>query len=311
MTVTTWLLLIVAIAIVAVLLTPWIAERLRIPMDVEEARVNAPGEFAELQSGVTHYRWFGPEEGPLIVCVHGLSTPSFGYEGLATGLAIKGWRVLTYDLYGRGYSDNTPDAQTADFFLKQLDELLEDQGITDKFSIVGYSMGGMIVTAFAARSPERIERIMLLSTGGVAPIDLDSGSLIKPNKYPRLAHWAGMVFGGQQLRKYILDEDGADPVRERQLMATRRRGYWPALLSCRSNIIGEDFATMHRKIAESNLPVLAIWAEQDQVIPISAVGILAQLNRGARQEVIKDANHGLTYSHPARIALFFDTWVKG
>lgn len=305
MSVVVWILIIALLAILAFLLTPWIAERLRIPMDVEEARIKAPGEFAELPSGVTHYRWFGPENGPLAVCVHGMSTPSFGYVGLATALSMKGWRVLTYDLYGRGFSDNAKGTQNADFFLQQLDELLENQGINERFSIIGYSMGGMIATAYAARSPERLDRMMLLGAGGVAMPNMDGGGLVSLKAIPYLTRWMGLVFGGQQLRKYINDEDGADTVRDRQLEQTRRRGYWPALMSSQENILSEDYEAFHRKIAKNQTPVLAVWARNDQVIPIEALGILAQWNRGARQEVLEDANHGLTYSHPKDIANFF------
>ena len=43
----------------------------------EKERTNAPGNFVTLSRGVVHYRWFGPETGDLVVCIHGLTTPSF------------------------------------------------------------------------------------------------------------------------------------------------------------------------------------------------------------------------------------------
>ena len=303
------ILVVVVLAVAAFFLAPWAAERLRRPMDVEEERFYAPGEFAKLSQGITHYRWFGPEDGKLIVCVHGLSTPAFGYEGLALGLAQKGWRVLTYDLYGRGYSDNATGDQNLDFFLTQLGDLLAHQKITGKFSLVGYSMGGMIVAGYAARNPDRLERLMTLAAGGVAMPNLDGTRLQRA--FPYLGWWTMIVLGGWSLRKYIMAEDGADPVRDRQLQATRRRGYWPALYSSQQHIIRTDFEALHRTIGDNGTPYLAIWAKQDQVIPIQAVGTLSKWNRAARQGVLEDANHGLTYAHPARITLLFDSWARG
>lgn len=300
-----WVMAVVALGIAIFLLTPWLVERFRTPMDVEEARVKAPGEFATLPSGVTHYRWFGPENGPVIVCVHGLSTPSFGYVGLATALSMKGWRVLTYDLYGRGYSDNVPGTQDIDFFLTQLDELLEHQDVTGRFTIFGYSMGGLIATAYTERSPQRINQMMLIASAGVAPLLKATAGLAKVRSIPLLNRWLGIVFGGRALRKYINDEIGADPVRQRQIEQTHRRGYWPALMSSQQHALTMDFEQKHRKIAELEVPVLAIWARNDQVIPIEALGHLAQWNRAARQEILEDAQHGLTYSHPKEIAEFF------
>ncbi|MDA0720619.1 MAG: hypothetical protein O2994_02935 [Proteobacteria bacterium] len=46
------------------------------------------------------------------------------------------------------------------------------------------------------------------------------------------------------------------------------------------------------------MPVVAIWAEKDEVIALSALGQLAQWNRDARQEVVPRAGHAMPYSHP-------------
>ena len=305
MSILTWAMILLGLAVVGFLLAPRIAESRRNAMDTIEARAKAPGKFAELPSGVTHYRWFGPEDGPIIVCVHGLSTPAFGFVGLATALSMKGWRVLTYDIYGRGYSDNSAEDQNLGFFLRQLDELLFDQGVTDKFSIFGYSMGGMIATGYTARSPERVNKMMLIGAGGVVMPQERKRGLARVTNLPILNRWLGLMFGGRSLRKYINDEIGADTVRDRQIEQTYRRGYWPALMSCQEHFFGEEFESKHKKIAADVVPVLAIWAKQDQVIPIEALGVLAQWNRGARQEILEDAQHGLTYSHPKEIAEFF------
>lgn len=80
--------------------------------------------------------------GPVAVCVHGLTTPSFVWHGLARGLATFGYRVLIYDLYGRGYSDRAPGHQDQAYFLQQLNDLLEDQQIKGDITLLGYSMGG-------------------------------------------------------------------------------------------------------------------------------------------------------------------------
>ena len=60
----------------------------------EKERTNAPGNFVSLSRGVVHYRWFGAETGDLVVCIHGLTTPSFVFEGLASHYANIGKRVL-------------------------------------------------------------------------------------------------------------------------------------------------------------------------------------------------------------------------
>ena len=109
----------------------------------DKERNNAPGNFVTLSRGVVHYRWFGAETGDLVICIHGLTTPSFVFEGLASHYANNGKRVLVYDHYGRGYSDRPKAKQDKVFFINQLNELLNKLEIKEqKFELVGYSMGG-------------------------------------------------------------------------------------------------------------------------------------------------------------------------
>ena len=134
----------------------------------EKERTNAPGNFVTLSRGVVHYRWLGAEKGDLVVCIHGLTTPSFVFEGLASHYADIGKRVLVYDHYGRGYSDRPKGKQDKAFFINQLDELLNKLEIKrQKFDLVGYSMGGAIATAYAAHNPNRLNKLILIASAGI------------------------------------------------------------------------------------------------------------------------------------------------
>ena len=131
------LLLVVAFAV------PFVIEWTRLPLD-DRSRNSAPGHFTKLSQGRTHYKWHGPSDGPVVVLVHGLTTPSYVWTALLPGLTGAGYRVLRYDLYGRGFSDRPKGAQTGAFFVRQLQDLLQDQGVDGPVPVVGYSMGGSI-----------------------------------------------------------------------------------------------------------------------------------------------------------------------
>lgn len=77
-----------------------------------------------------------------VVLIHGISMPSLVWKRVATRLAKAGFRVLIYDLYGRGYSE-APDAQTtsydADLYITQLALLMQAVGWR-RARIVGLSM---------------------------------------------------------------------------------------------------------------------------------------------------------------------------
>lgn len=282
---------------------PFIMETIR-PRMGEAARRNAPGQIARLPRGDTHYRWLGAAEGPVAVCVHGLTTPSFVWEPVAERLGRMGFRVLVYDLYGRGFSARPGGAQDSDFFITQLEDLLDHEGVDGDVTLLGYSMGGAIATAFAARHHVRLRQVVLIAPAGLGH-DLGPIADVAVN-YNWLGRWLILGFYGRSLRQATEAERGLPSAIEgmvdRQIAETRWKGFAPAVLSSLRGIIDEDLEPAHRTIAESGLPVLAIWAGKDEVIPISGLGKLAEWNRDARQEVIEDAGHTVAYTHVDEVA---------
>lgn len=74
------------------------------PLD-DLARMEAPGSFITLAKGKVHYETAGPGNGVPLVLVHGLSVPGYIWDPIFHPLARAGFRVIRFDLYGRGFSD--------------------------------------------------------------------------------------------------------------------------------------------------------------------------------------------------------------
>lgn len=292
----TWVVVILLVLGAVYMLPLWL-ERLRRPMDRNQ-RADAPGKFARLSGGVTHYRWIGPVRGPVAVMVHGLLTSSPMWEDIAKALGDIGYRVLVYDLYNRGYSDAAAGPHDVDLYLRQLDDLLEDQGLTDNLTLVGYSMGGIVATEFAATEPHRMRRLILLAPGGVV---MDDSRIARFTRtWPVLGDWLNGVWGPVRLRRQIQADAAAQRkphVLKARLMELGRRGYFPAVLTCRRGILSHTQERQHRAITRDGIPTITIWGEEDRVIPVSALGMMAQWNRKAHHEEIPGAGHELPYSH--------------
>ncbi len=290
-----WALLILAVVIA----TPLLIERNRSRMN-DTARGAAPGQFAELSRGVTHYEWFGPAQGTTAVCVHGLTTPSFVWRSLAKGLALMGYRTLVYDLYGRGFSDRPKGPQDRQFFLDQLHELLAHQGVTDSFTLLGYSMGGAIATCFTAENPDRVDRLILLAPAGMGLTPNRLTDFIA--KTPVIGDWMMLALFPAIFRRGIKAEQAKTgellDVFEHQNDQLDYKGYVAAVLASRRGILTSVLREEHRAIQAAGIPVLAIWGDKDQVIPATAIGSVAEWNRTAEQQVITGAGHGLPYTHP-------------
>nr|WP_196780482.1 alpha/beta hydrolase [Roseovarius gahaiensis] len=293
-----WALAAVALAIAA---APFLLERAR--PTVAKARPDAPGQVAHLPRGDTHYQWTGPQDGPMAVCIHGLTTPSFVWGPIAKGLAGQGFRVLSYDLYGRGYSARPRGAQDAAFFVAQLEDLLDALGVDQPVTLLGYSMGGAIAAAFAAKHIQRIRQLVLLAPAGMGH-DLGPVARLVVN-HNRLGQWLFMAFYARSYRAALeAERDTASSIPDAvdlQLAELELRGFRPAVLSSLRGVLDEDMQPAHHAIAAAGLPVLAIWAREDEVIPIAGLGKLAEWNRAARQEVIEGAGHAVAYTHDAAV----------
>ena len=289
-----WAYLILA----AVIATPLIIEATRKKM-TDAVRKEAPGQFAQLSDGVTHYQWWGPEGGPVAVCIHGLTTPSFVYRGIAQGLSQIGFRVLTYDLYGRGYSDRPKGTQDVAFFRRQLSELLDHERIDDDITVVGYSMGGSIAAAFAAAEAVAIRQVVLLAPAGMTDL---SGSLFRRMMtWPVIGTWLALEFYPNILRKGIAAErklpGASQRIADLQEAELNWRGFVPAVAASLRGILREDLRPAHETLQTEGVPVMAIWGRQDDVIPITAADRLVEWNPTVQTVILDDAGHGLTYTH--------------
>ncbi|WP_101067037.1 alpha/beta fold hydrolase [Roseovarius salinarum] len=282
---------------------PFLREAMR-PRLGAATRRQAPGRFVHLPRGVTHYRWLGADDGPVVVCVHGLTTASYVWEAIAPALGRLGYRVLVYDLYGRGFSDRPRGEQDSTFFVGQLEALLDALDIADAITLVGYSMGGAIATAFAARHPGRVARLVLLAPAGLGHDLGPVARLVTRRSF--FADWLMRAFYARSYRGALEAERALDShvedIVDRQLGELRHRGFVPAVQASLRGILDEDMAPAHRAVAEAGVPVLAIWAAEDEVIPLEAGrATLAHWNPQAEQAVIEGAGHALAYTHDAEV----------
>lgn len=290
-------LLILFLLAIVIAALPAIARGLRREMNAEQ-RANAPGQFVDLTGGKTHFEWHGPPAGPVFVLVHGLTTPSFVFAAMIPTLTAAGYRVLTYDLFGRGYSDRPHGKQTAAFFTTQLSELLDSQMVQKPFALLGYSMGGAIVSSFAHRFPERLSHVVLLAPAGFKHDMPRMMQFIRD--VPGVGDWLMTMFGGARIRKAALAENQGSAaihdIGERIVRETRFRGYTRSVLSSLRNILNQPYAPLWRDMAAGTLPVLAIWGREDLTIPIGAADVLKLANEDVFHEFIDGADHTLAYS---------------
>ncbi len=117
------------------------------------------------------FEW-GPEDGEKVLLMHGISTPCLALANLAEELVRRGYRVMIFDFFGRGYSDTPTDIPydirlyTTQILLVLASSSLAWTG-NDGFHVMGYSLGGGIAVPFATYFPHMVRSLVLLAGGGL------------------------------------------------------------------------------------------------------------------------------------------------
>ncbi|MEP6494062.1 MAG: alpha/beta fold hydrolase [bacterium] len=256
----------------------------------DAARAAAPGKFARLSGGVTHYEVSGPDSGRVVVLVHGFSVPYYIWDSTAVALARAGYRVLRYDEYGRGWSDRPNVDYTADVYDRQLSELLDSLGIVDRIDLAGVSMGGWVTATFTRRHARRVRSLTL-----VDPVAGTSASSPSMFNYPILgqALWQSLA-----VPKMADGQSGdfVEPSRfpgwaDRYRVQTRFRGFGRALLSTRRAIAGMTTDTLYAAVAATGVPVLLVWGMKDATVPFERNAGVRAVIPAAEFHAIEGAGH--------------------
>ena len=131
-------------------------ERLRSPRELSKIDQY---QSAQLTHGATAFRYHQPTQqlhNTVVVVIHGATIGSLAYTPHAKALAANGFECLTYDQYGRGFSErqcSTPINMR--LLCEQLRELIDHCGL-QRVALYGISLGGAVAVSFAAAHPERV-----------------------------------------------------------------------------------------------------------------------------------------------------------
>lgn len=249
----------------AALALPVVRSREQGPL-TDSARSQAPGKFITLSHGQVHYRLSGPEQGQPVVLVHGFSVPSYVFDKTSADLAAAGFRVLTFDLYGRGWSDRPDTVYDRDLFANQVLELLDKLRIA-KADILGLSMGGAVTGRFVAQHPERVRSVVL-----IAPVT--NAKDISIVAWPGVGEWYAKSFflpslAENQYGDFAHPENLPDwGAKFKTQMAYD--GFGRAILSTVRNVISRSSMPDFERIGKQSTPVMLLWGDHDQTLSYTA-----------------------------------------
>ena len=236
-----------------------------------------------------HHTFAGPDEAGVVVLSNSLGTTLEMWEPQAAVLA-RDRRVLRYDMRGHGRSP-VPEAP---YSIADLgDDLLAllDRHGTERASLCGVSLGGMVSMWVAAHAPERVDRVVLCSTSArMGPPELwtERAALVRREGMGAVAdtvvaRWFTPGFAAGR-------PDVVAAIRA-QLASTPPEGY----ASCCEAIKDMD---QRPDLPSVTAPTLVIAAEGDPSTPPAHARTIAGLIPGARLEVLDRGAHLVNVEEP-------------
>ncbi len=249
-------------------------------------------------------------EGPPVVLIHGVAGRATQWERIVE-LVAKSHTVVAPDLLGHGDSAKPRGDYSLGAHASGIRDLLVGLGI-EAASIVGHSLGGGIAMQFAYQFPERCQRLVLVSSGGlgeeVHPLlraaTLPGSELVLPVlAHPRVVTAAAALpraLGRIGLRT---GSDLTEMARGYQSLANAQaRSAFIHTLRAVIDPTGQRINASDRLYLSSKMPSMILWGARDRIIPVEHARPTHEGMPGSRLELFEEAGHFPQLDDPMRFA---------
>jgi len=245
--------------------------------------------------------------GPLLLLIHGMAGSYENWGAVIEPLARR-HKVVAPDLPGHGGS--APGA--GDYSLAALAAELRDLLLAlghDRATLVGHSLGGGIAMQLAYQFPELVERLVLVSSGGLGPevspllraaalpgADLLIAATAKPG-----ARAGSVLARGLRAVGLRPTADIAEVARGYASLAdAERRAAFLATLRSVINTSGQLVHGLDRLYLAAGVPVLIVWGSRDPIIPVRHGERAHKAIAGSRLEIFDGVGHLPQLEAPGR-----------
>ncbi|MBE1548595.1 pimeloyl-ACP methyl ester carboxylesterase [Mycobacterium sp. OAS707] len=271
-------------------------------------------KYLELHGDRIAYRDAGT--GETILLIHGMAGSSDTWRAMIPQLAKK-YRVVAPDLLGHGRSDKPRGDYSLGAFAVWLRDLLDELGVT-RATIVGQSLGGGVAMQFVYQHPDYCQRLVLISSGGLGPdvgwtlrlLSAPGAELIMPIIAP-----PPVLKAGNKLRSWF-SSVGVQSPRGAEIWSAyssfadsqTRQAFLRTLRSV-VDYRGQAVSALNRLHVASELPIMAIWGDKDQIIPVSHAYAAQEVRPESRLEVLEGVGHFPQVERPAEVVDLLDDFI--
>ena len=246
--------------------------------------------------------------GPALLLIHGIGDSSDTWREIIPLLA-RDHTVIAPDLLGHGRSDKPRADYSVAAYANAMRDLISVLGI-ERVTVIGHSLGGGVAMQFAYQYPERCQRLVLVSSGGVSrdvhPMlrlaSVPSADVVLP-----LLAWPVTRIATRALFTLLeslatdLGRDADDLLRVFEALpdAPARTAFVRTLRAVVDRR-GQVITMLDRCYLTRGMPTLLIWGTRDAVIPYQHARLAHAAMPGSRLDTFEEAGHFPHHSDPPR-----------
>lgn len=250
-----------------------------------------------------------PGTGVPVLLIHGIGSSSDTWGDIPERLSAAGVRVVAVDLPGHGESSRGAGDYSLGAMASTLRDLLDVLDIP-VVHLVGHSLGGGVSMQFAYQFPERVDSVVLASSGGLGEetfAGLRAASLpgselalkwVINARTLRGAGWVGQKLGLVGLHPHALSPRALETVG--WLGDDDRRAAFLSTLRSVVSPRGQRVSAVDKLHLMAGRRVLIIWGDRDPMIPMKHGEAAHALLPGSRFVVFPGAGHEPHVHDPQR-----------
>jgi len=255
--------------------------------------------------------------GPLLVLLHGIASTAETWAPVATGLARR-HAVLAPDLLGHGESAKPRGDYSLGAYASGVRDLITALG-HDRATVVGHSLGGGIAMQFAYQYPERVERLVLISSGGLGR---EVHALLRAATLPGSEAVMALMAGGwaRAAGGAVSSALGRLGLRAGEDLAgiasgiaslgdAEARAAFAHTVRAAIDPRGQRISATDRLYLAAEMPTLIVWGERDPMIPAAHGRAAHDAMPGSRLEVFAGAGHFPHREQPDRFVVLLERFI--
>jgi pimeloyl-ACP methyl ester carboxylesterase len=257
-------------------------------------------------------------EGPVLVLVHGITGSSAHWVPVMPLLAER-FTVIAPDLLGHGESAKPRGDYSLGAYATGIRDLLIALDYPTA-TVVGHSLGGGVAMQFAYQFPERSDRLVLVSSGGLGDevhlllraAALPGSELVLPLLASRRVRGLVSAMAGLLDRLHLHPgHDLAEIVAGIGSLAESdaRQAFLHTLRAVIDPTGQRVSATDRLHLAEA-MPSLILWGERDPIIPVAHARSAHAAMPGSRLELLDGAGHFPQLDDPIRISRLLTDFME-